>query len=517
MSKVIIGIDSLKELEKGIDTLAEAVKCTLGPKGKNVVIKTLGTPLITNDGVTIAKSITLDSDLQNIGAMLIKEASIKTNELAGDGTTTACVLAQSIIKEGIKNIIAGANPIELNLGINTALDLALKELQNISRPLNADKDIEQIANISCADTNIGKLISEAYKTIGRDGVITLTEGQQLKTTLDIVNGIKIDRGFTSTYFCTDMTKEVAEYSNPLILLVDDKLDNFNALVSVIQYSISVNQPLVILANDYSEDVLSAILINKLKSNLKCLPLKSPAYGTQRKDILSDLALIFETKVFTNDLMSNLDFNQLGNLEKVITTKYETTFIKTKTNDLVEDRLYSLQKQFAETSDQNIKNLLQDRISKLKGKVAVIKVGGASDIEVNERKLRVEDAIFACKSAVTEGIVIGGGSVLLKIKKIVESKLNDLCGDKKLGAHILLKTLEAPLRQIAKNAGLDDGVIVQKVADSNDTNYGYDAQNNVFGDLKKLGIIDPTKVIRCGLQNAVSVATTILTTNAIICD
>ena len=515
MSNVVIGIDSLKELEKGIDTLAEAVKCTLGPKGKNVVIKTLGTPLITNDGVTIAKSITLEDDLQNMGAMLIKEASIKTNELAGDGTTTACVLAQSIIKEGIKNIIAGANPIELNLGINTALEYALEELKNISKPLSTDKDIEQIANISCADLSIGRLISEAYKIIGRDGVITLTEGQQLKTTLDIVSGIKIDRGFTSTYFCTDMNKEIAEYENPLILLVDDKLDNFNAIIPIIQYSISVNQPLVILANDYNEEVLSAILINKLKSNLKCLPLKSPAYGTQRKDILSDFALIFETEVLNAELLSTFDYNKLGRLEKVISTKYETTFIKTKTNDLVENRLHSLQIQFSETNDPNIKNLLQDRISKLKGKVAVIKVGGASDIEVNERKLRVEDALFACKSAVAEGLVIGGGCVLIKIKKRIANKLGKLCGDKKIGAEILLKTLEAPLKQIAKNGGLDAGVVVQKVAKSNDIDYGYDAKNNVFGNLKNLGIIDPSKVVRCGLQNAVSVATTLLTTNAII--
>ena len=515
MSNVTIGLEALKKLEIGIDTLSNAVKTTLGPKGRNVVLNTLDTPFITNDGVTIAKSISLDDPIENMGAKLIKEASIKTNDIAGDGTTTACVLTQAIIKEGIKNITAGANPLLLNKGINITLTHLIEELQNISKPLTSPKDIEQIATISCQDENIGHLICEAYKIVGKNGVITISEGQSINTTLEIVNGIKIDRGYMSTYFCTDLNKEIAEYINPYVLIFDDKLDNFNSIIPYIQYVVSKNCALVIIADDYSEDVLSALLINKLKAGLKCLPLKSPAYGDLRKQILSDLSIIFETNVVNNATITNFDVTELGQVEKIISTKHETTIIKSKTNKLVEARIEELETKLNQNNPDFDKSQIQDRIKRLKGKVAIIKVGGISDVEMNERKLRVEDAVFACKSAVSEGIVIGGGCLYLKIKKKVEKKIKKLENDIHTGANILLKALEAPIRQITLNAGLEPGVIIAKINKSNDIDYGFDAYNNKFGNLKKLGIIDPTKVVRTALQNAVSVAGTILTTNCIV--
>ena len=515
MSNVIIGMEALKKLEIGIDILSDAVKSTLGPKGKNVVVKTLDTPLITNDGVTIAKSITLEDPIANMGAKLIQQASIKTNELAGDGTTTACVLTQSILKEGIKNITAGANPLLINKGINIALEYVLDELQKMSKPVSTQRDIQQIANISCQDEQIGQLISEGYNQVGKTGVITISESQNIHTTLEIVNGIKIDRGFISTYFCTDMNKEIAECNNPYVIIFDEKIDNFNLLLPFIQHVLTNNSSLIIFADDYTEDVLSALLINKLKAGLKCLPLKSPAYGEFRKQILSDLSIICNTQVLNSNVINNFSPSMLGTITKVISNKYDTTFIQNDTSELVNSRISQLENLLEKTTLEIDKKQIQERISILKGKVAIIKVGAISDIELNERKLRVEDALFACKSAITEGIVIGGGCSLIKIKNKVWKKIKKLDNDIKTGALILLKALESPIRQIAINAGLDAGIIVAKINKSTNIDYGFDAYKNKFGNLKTMGIIDPTKVVRCAIQNAVSVATTVLTTNCVI--
>ena len=514
MSNIILGLSALQKIEEGVDILSNAVKSTLGPKGRNVVIKGLNSPIITNDGVTIAKSISIDDPIVNIGAELIKQASIHTNQQAGDGTTTACVLAQSLLKEGVKNITAGANPLSMNKGMQYALKLAVKELEKIAEPIETYTDINKIATISCQDSEIGSLISEAYKIVGYNGVITISDGHKSETELEVVNGIKLDRGYVSTYFSTDTTKEICELDNPKVLIYDGRLDNFNTIIPYIQECIGTNSPLVIISDDYTENLLSALLINKLQAGLQCLPIKAPAYGELRKNILSDLAIIFDTEIINTYSDTINTHIQLGQAKKVISTKYDTTFIQDNINSKVTQRIDDLENKLQECKNDLEKAHINDRLAKLKGKVAVIKVGGISELEMSERKLRIEDALFACKSAICEGIVIGGGSALLKIKQRISKKMKKLSDYEALGAKIFLNALEAPIRQIATNAEIDGGVIINKIIKSSNPNYGYDAQNGKFGDLKILGIVDPAKVLRCALQNAVSVATTILTTNCI---
>ena len=516
------GDDARKALEAGVNVLADTVKITLGPKGRNVVLdKKFGAPLITNDGVTIAKEIELEDPFENMGAQLVKEVSTKTNDVAGDGTTTAVVLAQAIIREGLKNLAAGANPIILKKGIAAAVDTAVDKIKAISKPVENKLAISQVASISAGDETIGKLIADAMEIVGKDGVITVEEGKTMNTELSTVEGMQFDRGYASAYMVTNTEKMEAVLDNPYILITDKKISTLQEILPIIEPIAQQGARLLIIAEDVEGDALASLIVNKLKGVLNCVAVKAPGFGDRRKAMLEDIAILTGGTVVSSDLgyeFKDVTPDMLGRAAQVKVDKENTTIINgSGSSDAIKARVNSIKAQIAETTSEYDKEKLQERLAKLAGGVAVINVGAATEVEMKEKKLRIEDALAATRAAVEEGIVPGGGVALLstipELKKLVES----LSGDEKTGASIVLKAVEEPLRQIAKNAGLDGSVIVNNIITANKPNYGYDALKNEYTDMVASGIIDPTKVSRSVLQNAASVAATLLTTESIVTD
>ena len=503
------GDDARKALETGVNVLADTVKITLGPKGRNVVLdKKFGAPLITNDGVTIAKEIELENPFENMGAQLVKEVSTKTNDVAGDGTTTAVVLAQAIIREGLKNLAAGANPIILKKGISAAVDTAVEKIKSISKPVENKLAISQVASISAGDETIGSLIADAMEIVGKDGVITVEEGKTMNTELTTVEGMQFDRGYASAYMVTNTEKMEAVLDNPYILITDKKISTLQEILPIIEPIAQQGARLLIIAEDVEGDALASLIVNKLKGVLNCVAVKAPGFGDRRKAVSSDLG--YEFKDVTPDM--------LGRAAQVKVDKENTTIINgAGASDAIKARVNSIKAQIAETTSEYDKEKLQERLAKLAGGVAVINVGAATEIEMKEKKLRIEDALAATRAAVEEGIVPGGGVALLSTIPELTKLAESLSGDEKTGANIVLKAVEEPLRQIAKNAGLDGSVIVNNIITANKPNYGYDALKNEYTDMVASGIIDPTKVARSVLQNAASVASTLLTTESIVTD
>ncbi|MDR3215829.1 MAG: chaperonin GroEL [Clostridiaceae bacterium] len=516
------GDEARKALEKGADILANTVKITLGPKGRNVVLdKKFGSPLITNDGVTIAKEVELPDPFENMGAQIIKEVSVKTNDVAGDGTTTAALLAQAIIKEGLKNLAAGANPMILKKGIAFATEAAVAELKKISKTIQDKISIAQVASISAGDDKVGELISEAMEKVGTDGVITIDEGKTMQTELSVVEGMQFDRGYASPYMMTNPDKMEAELEGPVILITDKKISNIQEILPVLEQVLKSNSKLLIIAEDVEGEALTTLILNKLKGVLSCVAVKAPGFGDRRKAMLEDIAVLTGGTVITSDLgleLKDADFNMLGRAKTVKVDKDNTTIIGgAGDSDAIKARVASLRKQVQETTSDYDKEKLQERIAKLAGGVAVIGVGAATEVEMKDKKLRLEDALAATKAAVEEGIVPGGGVALLSIIGNVAAACAKLEGDEKTGAAIILKALEAPVRQIAENAGVDGGVIVSEIKRSKKENFGYDALKGRFCNMVEAGILDPTKVARSALQNAASVAASMLTTDALVAD
>ena len=516
------GEEARKALEAGVNTLADTVKITLGPKGRNVVLdKKYGAPLITNDGVTIAKEIELKDPFENMGAQLVKEVSTKTNDVAGDGTTTAVVLAQAMISEGLKNLAAGANPIVLKKGIAKAVDVAVEQLKSISKPVESKNSIAQVASISAGDETVGELISEAMEKVGKDGVITIQESKTMKTELTTVDGMSFDRGYASAYMVTDTDKMVAVYDNPLILITDKKISSIQEILPVIEPIAQQGQKLMIIAEDVEGDALAALVVNKLKGVFNCVAVKAPGFGDRRKAMLEDIAILTGGKVISSEL--GLEFkdvtpDMLGRAGQIKVDKDNTVIIDgAGDRDEIKARIQSIKAQIAETTSDYDREKLQERLAKLAGGVAVINVGAATEVEMKEKKLRIEDALAATRAAVEEGIVPGGGTALLSATPAVKALVKKLTGDEKTGAEIILRAIEAPIRQIAKNAGLDGSVILNNITRSKNPNYGFDAYKNTYVDMVEAGIIDPTKVTRSALQNAASIASTLLTTESIVTD
>ena len=519
--KILEGISARKALEKGVDKLANIVKITLGPKGRNVVLgKKFATPLITNDGVTIAKEIALDDPFENMGAELIKEVSIKTNDVAGDGTTTACVLAQSIIHEGMKNFAAGANPIILKKGIFKAMDVAVEKLKEISKPVENSTAIKQVASISAGDEEIGGLIAEAMEKVGADGVITVEESQTMKTELSIVEGMQFDRGYLSPYMCTNTEKMICELDNPYILITDKKISNIQELLPILEQIVKQGSKLLIIADDVEGEALTTLVLNKLRGTFTSVAVKAPSFGDKRKAMLEDIAILTGGTVISSELgydFSNLQLEMLGRAKTVKVDKDNTTIVEGAGNEKkIADRVKQIKSQIKEQKSEYELEKLNERLAKLAGGVAVIKVGSETEVEMKEKKLRIEDALAATKAATEEGIVPGGGVALLKTANAIKELTETLLGDEKTGANIILRAIEEPIRQIAVNAGIDGGVVVNNIMQNIEKNaYGFDALNNEYCDMIEKGIVDPTKVTRSALQNACSVSATMLTTEALV--
>lgn len=516
------GDDARKALEKGVNVIADTVKITLGPKGRNVVLdKKFGAPLITNDGVTIAKEIELEDPFENMGAQLVKEVSTKTNDVAGDGTTTAMLLAQAIIREGLKNLAAGANPIILKKGIAAAVDTAVEKIKAISKPVENKLGISQVASISAGDASVGELIANAMEIVGKDGVITVEEGKSMTTELTTVEGMQFDRGYASAYMVTNTEKMEAVLDNPYILITDKKISPLQEILPVIEPIAQQGARLLIIAEDVEGDALAALIVNKLKGVLNCVAVKAPGFGDRRKAMLEDIAILTGGTVISSDLgyeFKDVTTDMLGRAAQVKVDKDNTTIIDGMGDkEAIKARVASIKAQIAETTSDYDKEKLQERLAKLAGGVAVINVGAATEVEMKEKKLRIEDALSATRAAVEEGIVPGGGTTLLACIPEITKLVNKLDGDEKTGAKIVLKAIEEPVRQIAKNAGLDGSVIVNNILSSKKANYGFDALKNEYTDMVASGIIDPTKVTRSALQNAASVAATLLTTESIVTD
>ena len=523
MAKQIkMGEDARKALEKGVNTLADTVKITLGPKGRNVVLdKKYGAPLITNDGVTIAKEIDLNDPFENMGAQLVKEVSTKTNDVAGDGTTTAVVLAQAIIREGLKNLAAGANPMILKKGIAKAVDAAVEELKSSSKAVDGKKAIAQVASISASDEEIGALISDAMEKVGKDGVITIHEGKTMKTELTTVEGMQFDRGYASAYMVTNTDKMEAVLDSPAILITDKKISSIQEILPVIEPIAQQGIRLLIIADDVEGDALAALVVNKLKGIFNCVAVKAPAYGDKRKAMLEDIAILTGGQVLSSDMgLEFKDFNMdmLGHALQVKVDKDNTTIIDgAGSKDAIKARIAQIKAQIAETTSDYDREKLQERLAKLSGGVGVINVGAATEVEMKEKKLRIEDALAATRAAVEEGIVPGGGVALLNTIPTLKKVVSSLKGEEKTGAEIVLRAVEEPIRQIANNAGLDGSVIVNKILTSKNPHYGFDFYKNEYVDMVQSGIIDPTKVTRTALQNSASIAATLLTTESIVTD
>ena len=516
------GDDARKALEAGVDTLANTVKITLGPKGRNVVLdKSFGTPLVTNDGVTIAKEIQVADPFENMGAQIIREVSTKTNDAAGDGTTTAAVLAQAIVKEGLRNVAAGANPMVLKKGIAFATDAAVEELKKISKDVEDKTAIAQVAAISASDDSIGQLISDAMEKVGKDGVITIEEGKAMHTELNVVEGMQFDRGYVSPYLVTNTEKMEAELDNPAILITDKKISNVQEILPLLEQVLKNGLKLLIISDDIEGEALTTIIVNKLKGVFNCVAVKAPGFGDRRKAYLEDIAILTGGTYVASDLgydLKAVTIDMLGTAKSVKVGKENTTIIGGAGDpEAIKARVAAIRAQIAETTSDYDREKLQERVAKLAGGVAVIGVGAATEVEMKERKMRIEDALAATRAAVEEGIVPGGGVALLSVIPAVKKACKNLEGDVKTGANIVITALEAPIRQIAANAGVDGGVVAATITAKNKANFGYDAAKNVYCDMIKQGILDPTKVTRSALQNAASVAATLLTTEALVTD
>ena len=515
------GKEARDGLERGIDKLADAVKVTLGPKGRNVVLdKVYGAPTITNDGVTIAQEIELEDRFENMGAQLVKEVATKTNDVAGDGTTTATVLAQAIIKEGLKNLAAGANPIVLNKGLKKATDVTVEYIKENSHDIVDKQSIENVGTISSADPEIGKFIADAMEKVGNDGVITVEESKTTDTYLDVVEGMQFDKGYLSPYMATDNEKMTAELEDPYILLTDKKISNIQDLLPLLEQIVQAGRPLLIIADDVEGEALTTLILNKLRGTFNVVAVKAPGYGDRRKAMLEDIAILTGARVISEDLNMDLkdaEIEMLGSAKKVNIDKDNTTIVEGKGDKgALEERVSLIRQQIETEESQYEREKLQERVAKLAGGVAVINVGAATETEMQEKKYRIEDALSATRAAVEEGIVAGGGVVLIgAIEKVIELK-ESLEGDEKTGAAIIEKALESPLRQIVENAGKDGSVIAQKVKESG-KDEGYDAYEDKYVNMFEAGIVEPTKVTRSALQNAVSVSGMILTTEAAVAD
>ncbi len=516
------GEDARRALEKGLNALADTVKITLGPKGRNVVLdKKFGAPLITNDGVTIAKEIELEDPFENMGAQLVKEVATKTNDVAGDGTTTATLLAQAIVREGLKNLAAGANPMVLKKGIEAAVEAAVSGLKEISQPITSKQAISQVASISAGDEEIGRLISTAMETVGKDGVITVEESKTMKTEMTTVEGMQFDRGYASAYMVTDTDKMEAVLDDPLILITDKKISNSQEILPVLQQVSQTGKKLLIIAEDVEGEALAMLVLNKLRGILTTVAVKAPGFGDRRKEMLRDIAILTGGQVITEELgldLKEATLDMLGRAGTVKVDKENTTIVEGNGDKAeIDGRVASIKAQIAETTSDYDREKLQERLAKLAGGVAVIKVGAATEVEMKERKLRIEDALAATRAAVEEGIVPGGGVALLNVSSKVQAELTKYAGDAKTGVQIVLRALEEPLRQISANAGIEGSVIVENVKNAHKVGYGYDALKGEYVDMVDRGIIDPTKVTRSALQNAASVAALLLTTESLVTD
>ena len=515
------GEDARKSLLNGVNKLADTVKVTLGPKGRNVVLdKKFGAPLITNDGVTIAKEIELDDPFENMGVQIAKEASIKTNDVAGDGTTTAMVLAQSMIREGVKNVAAGGDPMAIKRGMDKAVNAAVDALKEISVPVNGKKDIARVASISAGNPEVGELISEAMEKVSKDGVITIEESKTSQTELNVVEGMQFDKGYVSPYMVTDTEKMEAIVDNPYVLITDKKIGNIQEILPLLESLMQQSGKLVIICDDIEGEALSTLILNKLRGVLNVVAVKAPGYGDKRKAMLQDIAILTGGEVITSDLgleLKDTTVEQLGRARQIKVQKENTIIVDGMGDkEKIKERVNQLKAQIAEEKSNFEKENLQERLAKLAGGVAVIGVGAATEVEMKDKKLRIEDALSATKAAVEEGIVAGGGTSYVNIIPKVEKAVEGLKEDEKLGGKIILKALEEPVKQIAVNAGLEPAVILEKVKGSN-PGIGFDAANEEYVDMKKAGIVDPTKVSRSALQNAVSIASMILTTESLVTD
>ena len=516
------GEEARRSLESGINALANTVKITMGPKGRNVVLdKKYGAPLITNDGVTIAKEIELEDPFENMGAQLIKEVATKTNDVAGDGTTTATLLAQAIVREGLKNLAAGANPMVLKKGIEDATAAAVEGLKEISSPITNKQAIAQVASISAGDETIGQLISDAMEKVGKDGVITVEESKTMKTELTTVEGMQFDRGYASAYMVTDTDKMIAELDNPMILITDKKISNIQEILPVLEQVVQAGKKLLIIAEDVEGEALATLVVNKLRGTFTCVAVKAPGFGDRRKEMLRDIAILTGGQVISEELgldLKEATFDMLGQAHQVKVDKENTTIIDGAGNPAeIAARVQQIKVQIAETTSDYDREKLQERLAKLAGGVAVIQVGAATEIEMKERKMRIEDALAATRAAVEEGIVPGGGVALLNAIAKVQTLVSKNQGDAKTGVQIILRAMEEPMRQIALNAGIDGAVIIENIRRSRKVGYGYDALKGEYVDMIQRGIIDPTKVTRSALQNAASVAAMVLTTESLVTD
>jgi chaperonin GroEL len=520
--KIQYGEEARRSLEKGVNALADTVKITLGPKGRNVVLdKKYGAPLITNDGVTIAKEIELEDPFENMGAQLVKEVSTKTNDVAGDGTTTATLLAQAIVREGLRNLAAGANPMILKKGIEAATEAAVEGLREQSQPINGKQAIAQVASNSAADETIGQLISDAMETVGADGVITVEESKTMTTGMTTVEGMQFDRGYSSAYMVTDTEKMEAVLDDPLILITDKKISAIQEVLPVLEQVVQTGKKLLIIAEDVEGEALSTLVVNKLRGTFTCVSVKAPGFGDRRKEMLQDIAILTGGTVISSETgmeLKEATIDMLGKARQVKVNKENTTIIDGSGDKKeIEARVGQIKAQIAETTSDYDREKLQERLAKLAGGVAVIQVGAATEVEMKERKMRIEDALSATRAAAEEGIVPGGGIALLNVIPKVASLLDSYAGDAKTGVQIILRALEEPIRQIALNAGIDGSVIVDHIKNAKKTGYGYDALKGEYVDMVERGIIDPTKVTRSALQNAASIAAMILTTESLVAD
>ena len=513
--------ETRRALERGVNKLADTVKVTLGPKGRNVILdKMYGVPLITNDGVTIAKEIELEDRFENMGAQLVKQVATKTNDVAGDGTTTATVLAQAIIREGLKNVTAGANPILIRKGITKAVEVAVNELKHQSRTVETDEAIAQVGAVSSGDEEIGHLIAEAMKVVGRDGVITVEESKTMKTELDTVEGMQFDRGFVSAYMVTDVDKMEAVLNDPFILITDKKISNIQEILPLLEQLVKTGKKLLIIAEDVEGEALSTLVVNKLRGTFDVVAVKAPGFGDRRKQMLEDIAILTGGTVISSEVgyeLKEADLSMLGRASSIKVTKDSTTIVGgagEKAN--IENRINQIKHLAEETSSDFDREKLMERLAKLSGGVAVVKVGAATEVEMKEKKLRIEDALNATKAAVEEGIVAGGGTALVSVIPAVEKLINELEGEEAIGAKIIRKALEEPLRQIAVNAGLEGAGIVQNVINA-DPEVGFDAYKEEYVNMIEAGIVDPTKVTRSALQNSSSIASVFLTTEAAVAE
>jgi chaperonin GroEL len=511
--------DARRSMMRGVDTLANAVKVTLGPKGRNVVLdKKFGAPLITNDGVTIAKEIELEDKFENMGAQLVQEVASQTNDVAGDGTTTATVLAQSMIQEGLKNVASGANPVGVRRGIEKAVKVAIEELKAISKPIEGKDSIAQVASISAADEEVGQLIAEAMERVGNDGVITIEESKGFSTELEVVEGMQFDRGYQSPYMVSDQDKMEAVLEDPYILVTDKKINTIQDVLPVLEQVVQQGKPLLLISEDVEGEALATLVVNKLRGTFNAVAVKAPGFGDRRKAMLEDIATLTGAEVITEDLgldLKSTTIDQLGRASKVVVTKENTTIIEGAGNpEAINSRVQQIRAQIEETTSEFDREKLQERLAKLAGGVAVVKVGAATETELKERKLRIEDALNSTRAAVEEGIVAGGGTALMNVYNSV--KALDLVGDEATGASIVLRSLEAPVRQIAINAGLEGSVIVERLK-GEAVGIGYNAATDEWVDMIEAGIVDPTKVTRSALQNAASVAAMFLTTEAVVAE